>query len=250
MKQYLTKKNIKILIITTLILIISLLLFIKPKEHVEIISNIETKEEIVVKEERSTYRLDVKGAVANPGVYELEEGNRVIDAINLAGGLKENADTSVINLSKIITDEMVVIIYTKEELELWGEKKKEITITEKVSSIECPVCPDQTMNDACVDRSTITPTLDGEVLNEGNGTDQTTTNEMGESVLESNSNLLSINTATLEQLDSLPGIGVSKAQAIMDYRKTNGPFQKIDDLLKVAGIGESIFDQIKNLITV
>jgi competence protein ComEA len=61
---------------------------------------------------------------------------------------------------------------------------------------------------------------------------------------------VNINTATLEQLDSLPGIGPAIAQDIIDYRVSNGPFSSIEDLLKVTGIGQAKFDAIKDLITV
>jgi competence protein ComEA len=61
---------------------------------------------------------------------------------------------------------------------------------------------------------------------------------------------VNINTATLEQLDSLPGIGLGIAQDIIDYRLKNGPFYSIEDLLKVNGIGQAKFDAIKDLVTV
>ena len=61
---------------------------------------------------------------------------------------------------------------------------------------------------------------------------------------------ININTATAEELDRLPGVGPSIAQRIVDYRAANGPFQKIEDLLKVRGIGPAQFDSLKNLIVV
>ena len=61
---------------------------------------------------------------------------------------------------------------------------------------------------------------------------------------------ININYCTLEELMALPGIGQSKAEAIIEYRKENGDFQVIEDILKVSGIGEAIFEQIKDKITV
>ena len=65
-----------------------------------------------------------------------------------------------------------------------------------------------------------------------------------------NTELININTATLEELDSLPGIGPSIAQRIIDYRDENGPFNTIEDIQNVSGIGPATFDDIKDLITV
>ena len=56
---------------------------------------------------------------------------------------------------------------------------------------------------------------------------------------------VNINTATKDELDVLPGIGPVKAQAIVDYRKANGPFKSVDDLKKVNGIGDATFDKLK-----
>ncbi|CAG0989717.1 partial ComE operon protein 1, partial [Gammaproteobacteria bacterium] len=61
---------------------------------------------------------------------------------------------------------------------------------------------------------------------------------------------ININTATLEELDLLPGIGPSIAQAIIDYRTQNGPFKTIEDINAVKGIGDALFAKIKDSITV
>jgi len=59
---------------------------------------------------------------------------------------------------------------------------------------------------------------------------------------------LNLNTATLQELDALPGIGPVTAQSIIDYRNQNGAFKKLDDVKKVRGIGDSLYNQIKDLI--
>lgn len=61
---------------------------------------------------------------------------------------------------------------------------------------------------------------------------------------------VNINTATKEELDVLPGVGPAKAQAIIDYRKQNGPFKSIEDLKKVSGIGDATFEKLKGQITI
>ena len=81
-------------------------------------------------------------------------------------------------------------------------------------------------------------------------TDTTPTSEPIVSQGEKKEGLLNINTATAAELDALPGIGEKKAQAIVDYRAENGPFGSIDDIKEVKGIGDGIFEQIKDLITV
>ena len=76
----------------------------------------DKKEDNTIPVNNKSVFVDIKGAVVTPGVYELEENKRVIDVINLAGGLKENASTINLNLSKIVEDEMYIIVYSKEEL--------------------------------------------------------------------------------------------------------------------------------------
>ncbi len=70
------------------------------------------------------------------------------------------------------------------------------------------------------------------------------------SATEEQSGRININTAGVSELDSLPGIGPSKAQAIIDYRNQNGPFRSVDDLVNVPGIGAKILETIRDLITV
>lgn len=174
-----------------------------------------------------TIYVDVKGAVKNPGVYELSNTSRVIDAINLAGGLSDLADTINLNLSKKLSDEMIIIVYTKTELSTYYKKNNNRNAV--CASLEC-VCIDD-YNDACISK---------ESSNKSNSkTDNTT---------KSTNSKVSINTASKEELMSLSGIGESKAEKIITYRNDNGKFNSIEDLKKVSGIGDSIFEKIKDKI--
>ena len=181
-------------------------------------------------EEKRIIKVDVKGAVSKPGVYSLEEGSIVDDAIKLAGGVNKNANTKEINLSKKLKDEMVIVIYTNSEIQEFKDKLN------NSNKEEC-IC-DQDINDVCIKES---------YTNYYSfNSDAKESISMKESSI---SNLVNINTATLEELLSLTGIGESKAKAIIEYRKENR-FQVIEDIMKVSGIGQSVFDKIKEDITV
>lgn len=179
------------------------------------------KEEI----EKVEYKVDIKGEINMPGIYTMKENSRVIDVIEQAGGLTEEANTSVINLSKKVTDEMVIIVYSNREVEDFKHTKE----VEKVVQEKCNQKDENSLvNGACITSST--------------SKEETTTPQI--------SGKISINTATKEELMTLPGIGENKAKDIINYRESNGPFATIEDITKVSGIGESIFAQIKENITV
>lgn len=186
------------------------------------------KEPIIVEEknEISKIKIDIKGAVNTPGVYELDINSRVGDAINVSGGLTPEADTSVINLSKILKDEMVVIIYTKKEI----EEMKKGTTTVKYIEKEC-VCP-KIENDACIEESITNKETENNIKSEENSTK------------------ISLNKATIKELMTLTGIGESKAKSIIEYREKNNGFKTIDEIKKVSGIGSSTYEKIKDNITI
>lgn len=237
----LIKKNLKWITIISVILIICSIVLWKysliQKEIPEeiIVQPLEKEEEKIVLEEEviKTVFVDIKGEVSKPGVYEVEENKKVIDVIQLAGGFTEQADTSYVNLAKQIVDEMVIIIYSKEEVRKAQEEDEIIKIVEK----EC-ICP-EIKNDACLTAQDTTANKDN--TNNTNDTNNTN-NDINE--------MINLNTATLEELLTLNGIGESKAKAIIEYRETNGNFQTIEELMQVSGIGESLYEKIKDSLTV
>lgn len=166
--------------------------------------------------------VDIKGEVKSPGVYKIEEGKRVVDAINASGGLTKKAVTKYINLSKVLKDEDVIIINNISELKKIEDKKniEEIKINNK-SNISVK---------------------ESDVI----------TNDKSDIVKESDSNkntIVNINTCTLDELLSINGIGESKAKSIIEYRENVGLFTSKEDIMKVSGIGNSLYDKIKDYIT-
>jgi len=222
-------KKYLIIIISIIVIGLSVILLImQNKTHTEDLEEVVIEQPIEQEiEEKKKNRIDIKGEVNKPGVYELDEGKRVFDAIEKAGGLTENADTTLLNLSKNLTDEMVIIIYNKNEIE---KLRNELSTTQTVIKYiekEC-TCPD-TINDACIAKAE---------KKENKKTTATPNNKV------------SINTGTLEELMTIPGIGESKAQAIIEYRTQNGSFETIEDIKNISGIGDATYDRLKEYITV
>ncbi|MDP1713511.1 MAG: helix-hairpin-helix domain-containing protein [Anaerolineales bacterium] len=155
----------------------------------------------------------VIGAVPRPGLYELAQGARIQDAIDAAGGLLSTANVDAINLAALLNDGQQLNIPYKS-----GQAP-----VEDAASLELPGSP------GIDDFSSVT----AEPSNSNTDTE-----------------LININTAALEDLDSLPGIGPTIAQRIIDYRTENGPFSTIEEIMDVSGVGPATFDEIKDLITV
>ena len=186
----------------------------KEKDIIEVKEPVKKKE----KKEDINYKVDLKGEVNNPGIYTLKKGSRVIDVIEAGGGLTENANTEVINLSKKIVDEMVIIIYSNYEVREFAKTKE---VEERVQN-KCVQKDDNSLkNDACISSNT-----NNKVIGKVN-----------------------INTASKEELMSLPGIGEAKANDIIKYREEH-KFNTIEDIKEVSGIGDSLFAKIKENITV
>lgn len=208
------KKLINIFSIITIFILFGISLFC-------IFDGVDAKAETNIQNNNpKTVYVDIKGAVNNPGVYEIDYGKRVIDAILLAGDLKEEADTSVLNLSKKVTDEMYIIVYTKDEMKAY--KDKLIPAKTIVKEVEKRIiCPDEN-NDACLNQNNTNNSITGKI---------------------------NINSASKEELESIPNIGSSKADKIIEYRNNN-EFTSIEDIKNVSGIGESLYEKIKDYIEI
>jgi len=213
--------------IITIILFIGIILYgyfikISLNNNNEIIDNdliilAEDKQDNHEEDNKKVF-VDIKGAVKKPGVYSVDSTAIINDVINIAGGLNKNADTSLINLSKVVSNEMVIIIYTKEEVKKSNIVDTVIEVIEK----EC-ICPN-IQNDGCIN------------------------NEIDETIDNLGDKLVNINTASLDELMTIPGIGKVKAEAIIAYREVN-KFKNIEDILNVNGFGNSLYEQIKIYIT-
>lgn len=148
------------------------------------------------------------GEIVNPGVYRMEEGSRVFQTVELAGGFTEQAAVEYLNMADTVQDGMKLVVPSKSELEE-GQKYG---------------------------------------LNPGLGADSgSALNGAGASLAPVKVNL---NTAGREELMTLKGIGEAKADDIIKYRKEQGPFRRIEDIMKISGIKEAAFQKIKNDITV
>ena len=153
-----------------------------------------TESELAEEEPQVTFILvDVKGAVKNPGVYEANEGDRVNDIIQKAGGILNNGEKNAVNLAMKVSDEMIIYVpYIGEE---------------------------------------------GEVVND-------------QASLSATEGLVNINKASETELLQLPGVGPSKAAAIIEYREQNGGFSTKEDLKKISGIGEKTYEKLEPFLTI
>jgi competence protein ComEA len=139
----------------------------------------------------STYTVYVCGAVVHPGVYELSAGSRIYQALELAGGLSDEAAAEAVNQAEVLTDGEMIQIPTAAELE-----------------------------------------------------------EQQVKAAEQSDGLVNINTASLEELKTLPGIGDARAQSIISYRESHGAFASIQDIKNIDGIGDGTYAKLESCIKV
>lgn len=167
-----------------------------------------SSESVVEIEEKREICIHICGAVNTPGVYMLDEGSRVYEAVMAAGGYADNADRDYVNQALVLKDSDKLVIPTLEDTaRLSGE-----------GGIEGP------SSSYGID---------------GTGSDT-----------EGTKSGVNINTAGIEELCTLNGIGEARAKAIIAYRTDNGPFKDISDIMNVSGIKQSSFDKIKDDIRV
>ena len=167
-------------------------------------------------EEAKTLVVHICGAVSAPGVYELPAGSRIIDAVEAGGGFLPEADEACCNLAEEIVDGCQIYIMTKTESCADGQ-------TEKKAGIQTSPDSDMQTTDRNVRSNSATALENG---------------------------LVNLNTADVAALMTLPGIGESRAKAIISYREQHGAFAKIEDIMKISGIKQAAFSKIKDKITV
>lgn len=158
--------------------------------------------------------IHISGEVSRPGVYELEEGARLFEAIRAAGGVTEEADGEYLNQAQPLEDGMKITIPSREQVEKWEGEAPETGWQEKL-----------------LEYSAIKGAAEG--------------SESGRADTG-----VDLNTADKAALCTLPGIGESRAESILAYREQHGPFTKIEDIMKVSGIKEAAFQKIKDRIRV
>lgn len=238
-------KKQKLIVISILVVsILSISYYIYGKEGSfaveDNLENIETsidekaEEKTEKNNEEEKIKVHISGAVNNEGLIELENNSRIANAIEKAGGLKENACMDEINLAFVLEDGMKIKIPTKEEV----EKQNRETLEKSGANTE--------------QKYIINERVDYQTKNSINSNiNNNASNDIATKKKVSNGNSkVNINTANQTELETLPGIGATTALKIISYRNEKGRFKSIEDIKGVSGIGDAKFGKIKNLINV
>lgn len=173
-------------------------------------------------------KLEVKGEVKKPGVYEVSSNSIIQDVIDLSGGLTKNANTNNINLSMQVKNEMVIYVYKKNATK---------SVTKTINVCKCPT----------YDISSCTKKEESVIVPSEDATNNKVSSEVAS---DTKTSIVNINTASINELKTLTGIGESKAKAIISYREKNGGFKSIDEIKKVSGIGNATYEKFKDNITI
>lgn len=162
----------------------------------------------------------ISGAVAMPGVYAMEEGDRLADAIEAAGGATYGPLPSCINLAIRVKDEA------------------SYDVPDSGMPCQQPALPAMTTTGEGGGPAV------GATAGEGNGAG------VEAAAGQDSHPVMDLNTATVQQLIELPGIGPVKAQAIVDYREEVGHFKSVEEIMEVRGIGPATYEGIHDMVSV
>ena len=168
----------------------------------------------------TTIVVHIDGAVKKPGVYNLPRGSRIFHAIQIAGDTVGNADITNINYAEPVQD---------------GEK------------IEIPFLPVTTGTNTVTTTSSDPPNVSRAYLNSALPAQSNNSFTHRPPIITSRK--ININTASIQELDILPGIGPALAQRIIEYRQVHGGFRSLEQIKDVKGIGVKKFEVMKNMIT-
>lgn len=168
------------------------------------------------KAEPQTIYVHVCGAVVNPNVYELPAGSRVYEAVQMAGGFTEDADESYVNQAQTLSDGVKLVIPTIEQTQAMLTENAEVDLVGIVGEQDDVQGPSVSVQGGAA-------SSDGKI---------------------------NINTATEAELCNIPGIGATRAAAIVAYRQEKGGFSVIEDIMNVSGIKEGTYEKIKDSIKV
>ncbi len=193
--------------------------------------NRTTGEAIALKDQIKIY---VVGCVKEPGIVTLEKGQLIDDAVRKAGGLTEEAAADSINMVYELNENSM--LYIKSKRELYPKKD-----TADKAAIQKNIESDSRLGNGVV----IVKDSGGSAEVFGNGADKS-----GESANKGKASDVNINTAGAAELDTLPGVGEATARDIIAFREKNGPFGKIEDIMKVPRIKQNRFESVREFITV
>ena len=174
----------------------------------------------------------VCGEVAEPGVYVLEPGDRIYEAVEMAGGMTADAGMCAVNLAESVYDGLMVYIPDSEEA---AGMAGSMTLAGYgvVSAVGSLNPAGGSLNPA-----------GGSGVKAGGGSAEGTASESGED------GRLNLNTASLAELMTLSGIGQTKAQAVVNYRDAHGGFSSVEEIMNVDGIKEGLYNRIRDQIKV
>jgi len=194
----------------------------------------------------------IGGEVVKPGYYQLEAGSRVSDLINKASGLTAKANPDSFNLIGLLTDGEVIIIETQVEKQMIYVSIQGEVVNPDVYYVEADTSVMELINIAGGLTKNANPNLIpyNQILVLGSIVIIPNYNFNDYQPIYQENGLININTASLEELMTLKGIGNILGQRIIDYRIVYGYFTSIEDIQLVSGIKASVYEQIKDYITI